>query len=201
VVAEGGFERAGERLGLTQSAVSQRIRQLEELVGTILVVRDTPPRPSPAGERLLRHFVQTRELEAAAFSEAAMSSADGSAAGFRRLAVAVNADSLATWFLEATVGFWKSCPALFDIRVDDQDRTLRFLKSGEACACLSPRSGASSAAPPSGSDRWNIGSARPQPSQPAGFPTASPEAASRPGHPLQPGRRTPAASPVQLLRT
>lgn len=133
VVSEGGFERAGEKLGLTQSAVSQRVRQLEELAGTILVIRENPPRPSPAGERLLRHFVQTRELEAEAFAEVR----SRPAAGFDRLTIAVNADSLSTWFLEATLAFWKRRPALFDLRVDDQDRTLRFLKSGEACACLS----------------------------------------------------------------
>lgn len=135
VISEGGFERAGEKLGLTQSAVSQRIRQLEELAGTILVVRDSPPRASPAGERLLRHYVQTRELEAEAFAEVR----SRPAAGFDRLAIAVNADSLATWFLETTLPFWKRRPALFDLRVDDQDRTLRFLKSGEVCACLSSR--------------------------------------------------------------
>lgn len=135
VLSEGGFERAGEKLGLTQSAVSQRVKQLEELAGTILVVRDSPPRASPAGERLLRHYVQTRELEAEAFAEVR----SRPAAGFERLAIAVNADSLATWFLEATLPFWKRRPALFDLRVDDQDRTLRFLKSGEVCACLSSR--------------------------------------------------------------
>jgi LysR family transcriptional regulator (chromosome initiation inhibitor) len=135
VIGEGGFERAGEVLGLTQSAVSQRVRQLEELAGTILVIRENPPRPSPAGERLLRHFIQTRALEKEALDDAR----SRPAAGFERLTIAVNADSLATWFLEATLPFWRSRPALFDLRVDDQERTLRFLKSGEACACLSSR--------------------------------------------------------------
>lgn len=137
VIAEGGFERAGEALGLTQSAVSQRVRQLEELAGTILVIRENPPRPSPAGERLLRHFIQTRDLETAALAEARSSPGEG----FQRLTIAVNADSLSTWFLEATLPFWQrhagSHGALFDLRVDDQERTLRFLKSGEASACLS----------------------------------------------------------------
>lgn len=135
IVEEGGFERAGARLGLTQSAVSQRLRQLESLAGTVLVVRENPPRPSAAGERLLRHFSQTRALEDEAWGEVR----NEPRAGFHRLCVAVNADSLATWFLDATAEFWLSRPALFDLRVDDQERTLRFLKSGEASACLSAR--------------------------------------------------------------
>src|SRR5512138_3138655 len=88
VVTEGGFERAGEALGLTQSAISQRVRQLEELAGTILVIRENPPRPSPAGERLLRHFIQTRDLETAALAEARSRPSQG----FERLTIAVNAD-------------------------------------------------------------------------------------------------------------
>jgi LysR family transcriptional regulator (chromosome initiation inhibitor) len=135
IIGEGGFERAGAALGLTQSAVSQRLRQLEELTGTILVIRENPPRTSPAGERLLRHFIQTRELEAAALSEAR----SRPASGFERLSIAVNADSLSTWFLDATLPFWQRRQVLFDLRVDDQERTLRFLKTGEVSACLSSK--------------------------------------------------------------
>ncbi len=137
VVSEGGFERAGRALGLTQSAVSQRVRQLEELAGTILIVRENPPRPSGAGERLLRHFIQTRALESDALAEARSEARSGGKAGMERLAIAVNADSLATWFLEATLPFWRGRNAVFDLRVDDQERTLRFLKAGEVSACLS----------------------------------------------------------------
>ncbi|HPB66391.1 MAG TPA: LysR family transcriptional regulator, partial [Spirochaetales bacterium] len=54
----GGFERAADGLGLTQSAVSQRVKALEDEMGRMLVVRDTPPRPTPAGERILRHYRQ-----------------------------------------------------------------------------------------------------------------------------------------------
>lgn len=137
VIDEGGFERAGQALGLTQSAVSQRVRQLEEFAGTILVLRETPPRASIAGERFLRHFVQTRALEAEAVAEARSEARGGVEGGMERLAIAVNADSLATWFLDATLPFWRRRNAVFDLRVDDQDRTLRLLKAGEVSACLS----------------------------------------------------------------
>ncbi|MCS6811083.1 MAG: LysR family transcriptional regulator, partial [Tepidimonas sp.] len=54
IVEEGGFERAAQRLSITQSAVSQRLRALEAQVGTVLLVRSRPVRPTPAGQRLLK---------------------------------------------------------------------------------------------------------------------------------------------------
>jgi LysR family transcriptional regulator (chromosome initiation inhibitor) len=42
ILEEGGFERAAQRLSITQSAVSQRLRALEAQVGTVLVVRSRP---------------------------------------------------------------------------------------------------------------------------------------------------------------
>src|SRR5690349_14659609 len=59
IVEEGGFERAAQRLSITQSAVSQRLRSLESQVGTVLVVRSRPLRPTAAGQLLLKH---TRQL-------------------------------------------------------------------------------------------------------------------------------------------
>ena len=55
IVEEGGFERAARRLSITQSAVSQRLRALEAQVGTVLVVRRRPLRPTAAGQHLLKH--------------------------------------------------------------------------------------------------------------------------------------------------
>ena len=133
VIEEKGFEKAGLRLGLTQSAVSQRIRALEEQTGTILVIRDTPPRPSPGGERLLGLYRQVRDLEQAALD----SIGAARISGFTNLAIAINADSLATWFLDALLPFLDSRQITLDIRVDDQEQTLHYLKAGVVCACLS----------------------------------------------------------------
>ena len=44
VVREGSFERAARALNVTPSAISQRIRLLEERVGCALVVRAQPVR-------------------------------------------------------------------------------------------------------------------------------------------------------------
>ena len=63
VVQEGGFERAAHTMNLTQSAVSQRVRLLEERIGKILLSRTSPPRPTNAGQKLIKHYLQVRLLE------------------------------------------------------------------------------------------------------------------------------------------
>lgn len=64
IVEEGGFERAAQRLNVTQSAVSQRLRALEAQVGSVLIVRSRPLRPTSAGQLLLKHTKQLRLLRA-----------------------------------------------------------------------------------------------------------------------------------------
>lgn len=53
VIRERGFERAAQKLCITQSAVSQRIKQLENLFSQPLLVRTIPPRPTEQGQKLL----------------------------------------------------------------------------------------------------------------------------------------------------
>jgi DNA-binding transcriptional LysR family regulator len=58
VVQEGSFARAADRLGYTQSALSQQIRALERIVGMRLLQRRSgrsPLGPTDAGALLLRH--------------------------------------------------------------------------------------------------------------------------------------------------
>ncbi len=129
----GGFERAADGLGLTQSAVSQRVKALEDEMGRMLVVRDTPPRPTPAGERILRHYRQVSELEKDATRDLGIRDESG----FRRLPVAVNADSLSVWFLDAVATFLLDERVALELLVDDQEQTLRFLRSGAAAGAIS----------------------------------------------------------------
>ena len=63
VVEQAGFERAAQVLGLSQSAISQRIKLLEARVGQPVLVRGTPPSPTEIGRRLLNHVQQVRLLE------------------------------------------------------------------------------------------------------------------------------------------
>jgi len=135
VVDEGGFERAARVLHLTQSAVSQRIRALEEGMGQVLLVRSSPPAPTAPGRRLLALWRQVRRLEEDALAEVG----PGAESGFSSLAVGVNADSLATWFLPALDDFLRDHAVLLDVRVDDQEVTHELLRDGEVAGCVSER--------------------------------------------------------------
>ena len=131
VTAQGGFEKAAVQLHLTQSAVSRRIKQLEAILGQPVLQRCTPPRPTLAGQRLLNHLQQVRQMEAA------LGLADQEV---QLLRLATNADSLATWLPQALV--LPDQPQLcFDLVVEDQSVSLKRMKQGDvmACICDSPQ--------------------------------------------------------------
>lgn len=132
VVEEGGFDKAAHRLNITQSAVSQRVRSLEEQLGRVLVVRSSPPVATKTGRALVRHLRQVRLLE----HELGWAVGFRSAGEFTILPVAVNADSLATWFLDAVHGFLEQEKLLLDICVDDENRTHELLKNGEVAGSV-----------------------------------------------------------------
>jgi LysR family transcriptional regulator, chromosome initiation inhibitor len=122
VIEHGSFDAAAARLHVTPSAVSQRIKALEQRVGQVLVVREKPCTATAAGVPLLRLAAQTALLEAEALAE--MGGGDGAAP---RIALAVNADSMATRF----TGVLGQLPdVLFDIRIEDQDHSTRLLREG-----------------------------------------------------------------------
>src|SRR5690349_14327260 len=122
VIELGSFDAAADRLHVTPSAVSQRIKALEQRVGQVLVVREKPCTATAAGVPLLRLAAQTALLEAETLAE--MGGGDGRAL---RIAVAVNADSMATWF---TGVFAALDGVLFDVRIEDQDHSTRLLREG-----------------------------------------------------------------------
>jgi LysR family transcriptional regulator (chromosome initiation inhibitor) len=123
VVEHGSFDAAAERLHVTPSAVSQRIKALEQRVGQVLVVREKPCRATAAGAPLVRLAAQTALLE----SEALDALGRRPDATRLRVAVAVNADSMATWFTDV---FGALDGVLFDIRIEDQDHSARLLRDG-----------------------------------------------------------------------
>jgi LysR family transcriptional regulator (chromosome initiation inhibitor) len=129
VVEEGSFEAAARALHVTPSAVSQRIKALEQDVGQVLVRRARPAAPTLAGEALVRYAGQVALLE-----REALAAARGGLAGARaRISVVVNADSLHTWFLPALTGL----PDLdFDLHQDDQEYTADLLRTGTAMAAV-----------------------------------------------------------------
>ncbi|SBT51835.1 LysR family transcriptional regulator ArgP [Micromonospora auratinigra] len=134
VVGEGSFDRAARLLHVTQSAVSQRIKALEATVGQVLVRRGRPCRITEAGRPLLRLASQLVLLESEALAEAR-----GPLAGTRdgtRVAVAVNADSLATWFVDALARVPAELALRFDVRQDDQDHSAELLRDGSVLAAV-----------------------------------------------------------------
>ncbi len=133
VVQEGGFDKASQRLHLTQPAVSQRVKLLEEQTGQILLARTTPPRATAAGRRMITHYLQVRRLEDDLFDL----TANNAATARTTLTVGINGDSLATWFLDAVRPFLEVANVLLDLKVDDQDQTQRLLKNGEVIGCIS----------------------------------------------------------------
>jgi LysR family transcriptional regulator, chromosome initiation inhibitor len=129
VIESGSFDAAAARLHVTPSAVSQRIKALEQRVGQVLVVREKPCKATAAGVPLLRLAAQTALLEAEALAE--MGGTDGATP---RIAVAVNADSMSTWF---TGVFSVVDDVLFDVRIEDQDHSARLLREGVVMGAVS----------------------------------------------------------------
>jgi LysR family transcriptional regulator, chromosome initiation inhibitor len=129
VVREGSFERAARALNVTPSAISQRVKQLEERLGTVLIIR---------GVRW-RHVDQVGVLETELRSSLP---ALGSASGNVTLRVAVNADSFDTWFIGAMAAFLdrESEGALLDVALDDQDHTVEWLRSGTVFGAVTAHS-------------------------------------------------------------
>lgn len=158
VVAEQGFDKAAQQLCLTQSAVSRRIQQLELLMGAPVLERSQPPRLTALGSKLLNHWQQVQQLQAA------IGLANGGLAnGTQPLTVrlATNADSLATWLASAlapTDSQACSDDLLFEWVVVDQSVGLQRMKAGEvmACICDSPQPVLAGLVAPLGALRYRL---------------------------------------------
>lgn len=133
VVHTGSFERAASMLGLTPSAVSQRVKLLEERLGTVLVVRGQPCTATRAGARIRRHAEEVGLLEASLNADLGRPAEAARAL----LRIAINADSLAIWFIEAMAGIEaRGGGRLFDLVIDDQDYSAEWLRRGEVSAAV-----------------------------------------------------------------
>lgn len=131
VVENGGFEQAGQALGLTQSAISQRIKSLEVRLGQPLLTRHPDLKATPAGQKLLTHFQQVQLLERDLRSALPALTEDTA-----RLRIAINADSVATWWASAIGEFCSREGLLLDLVIEDQDVGLKRMRDGDVAACL-----------------------------------------------------------------
>jgi LysR family transcriptional regulator, chromosome initiation inhibitor len=151
-VSEGTFDAAARALHVTPSAVSQRVKALETSVGQVLVTRSKPVRATTPGETLLRAARQIQAVSADALRDLG---AENAGAGPSVVALAVNADSLDTWFLAALAGLAGLDGldgltgldgldgldgAVFDLRREDENRTAELLRRGEVMAAVTTSS-------------------------------------------------------------
>ena len=136
IVEEGGFERAAVRLSVTQSAVSQRLRALEAQVGTVLLVRSRPVKPTSAGRLLIKHAMQMRLLRADLETDLRdLTPGAGALREEDRISIAINADSISTWALPALSPLVRDGLPL-EIITDDQDFTHEWLREGQVLGCV-----------------------------------------------------------------
>jgi LysR family transcriptional regulator (chromosome initiation inhibitor) len=135
VLREGSFERAARQMHVTPSAVSQRIRALEEKLGCVLLVRTSPVTATEEGARLYLHFLQIEVLESDLARDLQPLGDVASKRG-RSIRVAVNADSLATWVIPALADFHTRSGDTVAVHVDDQDHTREWLRSGTVFAAV-----------------------------------------------------------------
>lgn len=133
VIDEGSFDGAARALGVTASAVSQRIKTLEAQTGRVLVTRSKPVRATRPGDLVLRLARATTRL--AADTAAELGLAD-SAAGYTRIPIAVNNDSLNTWFLPALARMPARHRVCFDLHADDQDYSYQLFAQEAVLAAV-----------------------------------------------------------------
>ncbi|MFH8801858.1 LysR family transcriptional regulator ArgP [Streptomyces sp. NPDC017936] len=132
VVDEGTFDAAAAALHVTPSAVSQRVKALEQRTGRVLLLRTKPVRPTESGEIVVRFARQLARLERDTRSELGMSGPGEPT----RVTVAVNADSLATWFLPALTRVPDEPRLCFELHREDETRTAELLREGLVMAAV-----------------------------------------------------------------
>ena len=156
ILCRGSFDAAAAELAVSPSAISQRIKALEDRVGAPLINRGTPCTGTPVGLRIARHAEDIGMLEAQLAREITLDQGGGPAC----VRIAIPADSLATWFIDAMA---QTSDMLFDLVIDDQDHSADWLRRGEVSAAITV-----GGQPIAGCDAFALGTLR-------YLPTASPD--------------------------
>jgi len=135
VVDAGTFDAAARRLGVTPSAISQRMKAFEQQLGRVLVVRSKPVRATESAAPLLRLARQLALLEHDAGTALGV---DGD--GELSVPLAVNADSMASWFLPPLARVAAEHRVTFDLHREDQEHTAALLAAGTVMAAVTSQS-------------------------------------------------------------
>ena len=133
IIETQNFELAANKLCISQSAISQRIKLLEENIGQPILIRTQPIALTNSGKQLLSHFRKVQQLENELLPEL-MPDAPTKP---MKISLAVNADSLATWFIKALTPVLKEHLVELNLIIEHEERTLEKLRSGEAIGAVS----------------------------------------------------------------
>lgn len=136
IVQTGSFEGAARALNVTASAISQRVKQLEERLGAVLIERGVPCVATEKGAWLCRHVEHVGMLEKALTDHLPGLLAPASPMQRVTLNVATNADSLGTWFLAAVAAFTRETDHLLNVAIDDEEHTADWLRRGRVLAAV-----------------------------------------------------------------
>tara|TARA_R110001583_G_scaffold77851_3_gene211585 strand:- start:7719 stop:8612 length:894 start_codon:yes stop_codon:yes gene_type:complete len=133
IIETQSFELAAKKLFISQSAISQRIKLLEENFGHPMLIRSQPIELTTVGEQLLSHFKKVQQLENELLPELLPDKPTKP----MRVSLAVNADCIATWFIKALTPVLKENLVELNLLVEHEERTLDKLRSGEAIGAVS----------------------------------------------------------------
>ena len=136
IVQTGSFEAAARVLNVTPSAVSQRVKLLEERLGAVLIERGSPCVATEQGAWLCRHMEHVGMLERELMEHLPGLSPPGETVDRVTLNIATNADSLGTWFLPAVAPFLRTTDYLMKLAIDDEDHTVEWLQRGRVLAAV-----------------------------------------------------------------
>ncbi|MES2149994.1 MAG: ArgP/LysG family DNA-binding transcriptional regulator [Pseudomonadota bacterium] len=151
VAASGSFEKAALALGISQSAVSQRIKALEDAAGRLLVVRGTPSAPTGLGQRLVLHYRHVMLMEAALDIDL------GRTPSLPSLTVALDGDSLAGWFGAALPALLSPPRCQLSLQLADSGAALALVREGAVFACVAAQGEAGGTDPANGTTASALG--------------------------------------------
>lgn len=135
VASHGSFEKAAMALGISQSAVSQRIKALEDASGRLLIVRGAPAAPTKLGQRLISHHRNVRLMEASLDIDL------GNRVSMPEISVAVDAASLATWFAQCLPPLLSPPRCQLDVQVAAREQALHLVQEGSVFGAIAARTG------------------------------------------------------------
>ena len=133
IAREKSFVKAAKSMRITQSALSQRIKVLEENIGIPLLIRDDPIRPTATGQKLIAHYHQVAHLESSLTKQLAARASDSTP---HPIAIAVNTESLATWFVKTIKDVALEKRFILQIIIEDSERSHRLVREGKVLGCV-----------------------------------------------------------------